>query len=138
MKKMILILIGLTSLTMATFTKTSDIVTDDITGLEWQDDAVGSSMTWSDAISECENLTLGGFSNWRLANKNELLTLIDDTKYNPSVSTIFEHTQGSSYWTSTTTSGIKGNAWSINFESGSMDGNSKYASAYVRCVREVP
>lgn len=138
MKKMILILIGLSSLSMATFTKTGDIVSDDITGLEWQDDTVGSAMNWRDAIIACEALTLGSFSNWRLANKNELLTLVDDTKNNASISSVFENTQGSSYWTSTTTSEIKGNAWSINFESGSMDGNSKYASAYVRCVREVP
>lgn len=136
MKKMILILIGLSSLSIAGFTRSADIVTDTVTGLEWQDESAGSSMSWNDAITACEALTLGGHPDWRLANKNELLTLVDDTAYNPSINGAFLNTQGSSYWTSTTTNVLKNNAWTVNFEAGSMDGNSKYASAYVRCVRD--
>ena len=35
-----------------------------------------STYTWSDAVSYCDNLTEGGYSDWRLPNINELRTLI--------------------------------------------------------------
>jgi len=35
-----------------------------------------STYNWSDAFSYCDNLTEGGYSDWRLPNINELRTLI--------------------------------------------------------------
>jgi hypothetical protein len=54
------------------------VVNDTKTGLMWQDDAVGSTMTWANAITTCENLTLGGYSDWRLPNIRELKSIVEE------------------------------------------------------------
>jgi hypothetical protein len=64
------------------------VVNDTKTGLMWQDDAVGSTMTWANAITTCESLTLGGYSDWRLPNIRELKSIVDRTRYNPAISPI--------------------------------------------------
>jgi hypothetical protein len=136
MKYIFLLLIGLSSVSMAEFSRDSDIVTDAITGLEWQDDSDNNSSNWEDAIGYCEDLSLG-LGEWRLPNKNELLSLIEDTSYNPSMNIIFENKKESPYWTSTSSSLDKLNAWSINFLGGSSDTVSKHSIAYIRCVRYI-
>ncbi|MDQ7046781.1 MAG: hypothetical protein Q9M39_03875 [Sulfurovum sp.] len=60
MKQILLITLGLSSMLFADFTKTSNIVTDNSTTLQWQDDAIGSTMTWGNAITHCEDLSLDG------------------------------------------------------------------------------
>ena len=63
------------SILHAGLSKTGNIVTDSATGLEWQDDAVGTKTTWQDAIARCEALTLDAKSDWRLPNLNELTSI---------------------------------------------------------------
>ncbi|MDQ7085783.1 MAG: DUF1566 domain-containing protein [Sulfurovum sp.] len=135
MKYIILIFIGLSSLSVAEFTKSSNVVTDDITGLQWQDDTVGNTSNWEDGITLCEGLGLNSLSGWRLPNKVELLTLVDDTKSNSSISDVFENTQASTYWSASSYSNLPRDAWGINFGNGATERSSKYNLAYVRCVR---
>ena len=66
------------------------VLTDNATGLMWQDDATGSQTTWQDAIDRCEALSLGVFEDWRFPNVNELTSLVDDTKYTPSMMLFFK------------------------------------------------
>jgi len=49
---------------------------DQISGLCWQDPPPSSTCTWSDAVSYCNNLVLGGNEDWRLPNVDELISLI--------------------------------------------------------------
>ena len=79
MKIIIWIMIGI-SILNADFTRdaATEVITDSVTQLEWQDDAIGSEVTWEGAISNCESLTLDG-GVWRLPNINELKTLVDYT-----------------------------------------------------------
>ncbi len=49
---------------------------DPETGLCWQDPFSETLMPWQDLISYCENLELGGFTDWYLPNIDELRTLI--------------------------------------------------------------
>ena len=135
MKIILLIMIGL-SILNADFTKSGDIVTDSISGLEWQDDAVGSTMTWENAITQCESLTLGGHSDWRLPNINELKSIVDRSKVNPAVVTGFTSTSSASYWSSTTYEGRKDGAWDVGFSSGYVGYGLKDYNYYVRCVRD--
>ncbi len=58
-------------------------VTDNLTGLMWTKDArititqgLGH-LSWKDAINFCNNLELGGYTDWRLPNVNEMRSLID-------------------------------------------------------------
>jgi len=128
-------MIGL-SLLQADFSKTGDIVKDSVSGLEFQDDAVGSRMKWEAAISHCEALSLGGHSDWRLPNINELKTIADRSKRNPAIVDAFTHTSSNYYWSSTTYEGNKDNAWVVNFNGGGVYYDGKDGSNYVRCVRD--
>ena len=135
MKQILLILIGLSVLSNADFSKSGDIVTDNTTGLQWQDDAVGSMMTWQDTINYCENLALESHSDWRLPNINELKTIIDRAKYNPSIVDGFEYTTTGSFWSSTTYEGSHDKAWNVHFYGGDTYDEPKSYENFVRCVR---
>ena len=138
MRVILLIMIGL-SLLQADFTKTGDIVKDSVSGLEFQDDAVGSKMKWETSISYCEALTFGGYSNWRLPNINELKSIVDRSRRNPAIVDVFTNTSSNRYWSSTTYEGYRNDAWIVGFGNGfvgSSSKGSKSSSYYVRCVRD--
>jgi len=144
MKRILLIMIGLSSLSMAQeaprFTKANGVVTDSKTTLEWQDDYSdnGDSIkraTWTDAIDYCEELTLNGQSDWRLPNKKELLSIVDYGANHPAISSVFEKTTSHIYWSSTTIAGDTNLAWGVDFYGGLTFGNGKSPREYVRCVR---
>jgi hypothetical protein len=129
-------------------------VTDSINGLIWQKCTAGlgttlgdcstgnlNSFTWSNAINYCEGLTLGGRSDWRLPNINELGSLIDYTKAsNPTIdSTAFPNIPASDiYWSSTTNVNNTNTLWVVTFRGGgsSMIGtaNKNSSPVYLRCV----
>ena len=136
MKRILLIVIGLSSVLLADFSKTGNIVTDAVTGLQWQDDAVDSSMRWGNAITYCESLDLGGHNNWRLPNINELKSIIDRSKENPAIVDGFENINSSNYWSSTTVKNDQKNAWIVLFSKGYVRRKGKGGGAYVKCVRE--
>lgn len=117
------------------YTDGTYIVTDNITNLVWQkqDDATGR--TWEAAISYCESLSLGSFTDWRLPNVKELGSLVDDSRVGPSIDPLFTGTISSGYWSSTTYAGSTTSAWDVYFNSGSTLYYSKTGSYYVRCVR---
>ena len=56
-----------------------EMIFDKSTNLYWQK---GSAQveTWDEALSYCETLEYAGYTDWRLPNKNELITLIDYSK----------------------------------------------------------
>ena len=114
---------------------TKSVVNDTKTGLMWQDDAVGSSMNWSTAITTCENLTLGGYSDWRLPNIRELKSIADRTRANPAISPNFTAIASDFYWSSTTVASNSRYEWGVYFGYGNGDTNVKVYRHYVRCVR---
>ncbi|MEA1954127.1 MAG: DUF1566 domain-containing protein [Campylobacterota bacterium] len=135
MRTILLILVGLSSMLSAEFTRDANgIVTDSSTGLVWQDDAIGSTTTWENAIDRCEALSLGGHDDWRLPNLRELTSLIDNTKYDPSINMIFQNTASSYYWSSTSYASSSNYAWVVYFYSGGQYYGYKARSYYVRCV----
>jgi len=126
-----------------TYNRNNDIVTDTAKGLMWQDDSDAGSLTasWKEAIEYCEDLTLGGYSDWRLPNHNELYYLADRSKSKPTINRIFQNVVSDFYWSSTSSYGnlededdyVKfKNIYSINFS----DGTIIDAGKYVRCVRD--
>ena len=56
-----------------------EMIRDLSTDLFWQKESVKKA-TWKDALSYCENLEYAGHTDWRLPNKNELLSLVDYSK----------------------------------------------------------
>jgi hypothetical protein len=125
-------------------------VTDSATGLIWQKCSTGlgttlgncntgsiSSYNWSNAISYCEGLTLGGRSDWRLPNIKELRSIIDYTKTaEPAIDrTAFPNTPSAYYWSSSSWNLLFLNAWTVYFSNGIVTYDvAKTSTSYVRCV----
>ena len=128
-------MLGLSIALLADFTKEGDIVTDSVTKLEWQDDAITDEMEWQEAIEYCEGLELEEHTDWRLPNINELKTIIDRSRYNPAIVSAFEQTSSNYYWSSTTYENYHEHAWNVYFFYGSVGYYSKDGDRYVRCVR---
>lgn len=113
------------------------IVIDTRTGLVWQDDAAAATTTatWANAITICENLVLGGYSDWRLPNINELKSIRDMSRSSPAIEATFANTASNYYWSSTSYAADTTNAWDVDFGNGVVDWFNKTGSGYVRCVR---
>ena len=136
-------------------------VTDNNTGLMWQRCSVGqnndatcsgpaTTFAWyrasgtydasfnSSSLSVCGNLTWGGYSDWRLPGKKELMSIVDYAIPYPGQtisSAYFSNTVASGYWSSTTYANYPSYAWYVYFYNGHVGGNDKDYSNYVRCVR---
>ena len=108
------------------------IVTDTETGLIWQKTYV-SGKTWQQALSYCESLTYAGYSDWRLPNKNELASLVNYEKYNPTSD--FPDMPSQYFWSSSTSAISTNNAWGVYFSNGLVAHYNKTDGYYVRCVR---
>ena len=95
-------------------------VTDTDTGLMWQQDTAPDYYNWQQALSYCENLTLAGYSDWRLPNVHELQSLVAYLRIDPSIETGFFNTVSFFYWTSTTDVYHLDNVWGVSFYSGDV------------------
>lgn len=118
-------------------------VTDNSTGLMWQQATAttgtsGNYFTWKDALSYCDNLNLGGHTDWRMPNFKELQSLLDFSHYQPSINTnYFPDTKPYQwYWSSTSASGAWDRAFYLIFSNSfGSDDTSKGGSCQVRAVR---
>jgi len=113
-------------------------VTDTATGLMWQQATAPGTYTWEQALTYCESLTLpaGGYSDWRLPNRNELQSIVDYSRYNPAIdTTYFSGTVASNYWSSTTLANGTSDAWFVVFYNGSVGYGGKAGGYSVRAVR---
>jgi Protein of unknown function (DUF1566) len=74
--------------------------------------------------------------DWRLPEIGELKGILDSSRSNPSIDTIFGPTQPYYYWSATTSAGNPGFAWSVGFSNGGVgNGNKDIVYSYVRAVR---
>jgi len=109
-------------------------VTDTGTNLIWQQDEP-SIMSFGNALSYCENLSLAGRSDWRLPNVRELESLTDDNQSRPTIDTsFFPNANTSYYWTSTTYANFLDYSWYVTFSTGIVSYATKAGYNYVRCV----
>jgi hypothetical protein len=103
--------------------------------------------TWKDALAYCENLTLAGYTDWRMPTPKELERLVDLETSSPAIdTTYFPNTNSGLYWTGTSCSGChKRKAFAMDFTDGRLYYKNKYLPktgeygyAYVRAVRTIP
>jgi hypothetical protein len=117
----------------------SGTVTDTLTGLMWTRNAqqTEGTMKWEDALTACNNLDYGGYSDWRLPNAKELLSLIDYGKHDPALPSghPFANVQFIFYWSSTTYDAINNHAWGVYIYNGYTYNYHKVTNAYVWPVR---
>jgi len=110
-------------------------VTDRGTGLMWQQETT-APMTWGETLSYCEDLILAGYDDWRWPSRDELLSIVDKSTFNPAIDTgYFPETQPSNYWTGDTVAEHRESAWVVNFGGGDVYEGLKSDAAYVRAVR---
>ncbi|MBU0676405.1 MAG: DUF1566 domain-containing protein [Proteobacteria bacterium] len=111
-------------------------VTDNDTGLVWQQHDDGTTRQWEAAISYCKVFSLAGAGDWRLPNIKELQAIIDEFTYSPAIDpAYFPGTNLSGYWSSTASSFSSSLAWGVNFSNGYVHNYDKSNNYYVRCVR---
>ena len=117
-------------------------ITDNLTQLVWQKVPNTTGLTWEQALTYAEGLTLAGASDWRLPNIKELESLNDESATNPSVnSTYFSAIGVKNYWSSTTLLPNPSNltsAWYWNTQFGITTYDTKTNTNYVICVRGIP
>jgi len=115
-------------------------VTDILTGLMWTKDAqqLKGTMKWTDALIACNNLDFAGYTDWRLPNVKELLSLIDYGKHDPALPSRhpFENVQFIFYWSSTTYDAITSHAWGVYLCNGYVYNYHKITNAFVWPVRD--
>jgi hypothetical protein len=111
-------------------------VTDNVTGLMWQQEDDDILRTWDQTCTYCDNLSLAGYSDWRLPSKKEFMSIVDYGTYNPSIdTTYFLNMNASCYWSSTTYAYNASYAWYVYFFDGYVGSFYKSSTYYVRCVR---
>lgn len=120
----------------------NDIVIDLATGLMWAADGNeigcnnGQLISWNNAIDYCLITDFAGFTDWRLPNIKELMSIINYGLKTPAVKQPpFANTKYDKYWSSTTYRPVTTNAWHIDFNSGIVYQAAKTTSYYLRCVR---
>jgi hypothetical protein len=102
-------------------------ITDESTGLMWQQNDSGKGLDWEEALEYAETLEYGGYDDWRLPNAKELQSIVDysrspQTSRSAAIDPVFNvskitdpdgNLQFPYFWTSTT----------------HLDGNNPYDSA---------
>ncbi len=114
----------------------SECVLDTLTGFMWPVDAgrLGARVSWADALTHANTLTLCGHSDWRLPNINELQTIIhrgyneEACRWSPCgtlaawlESAGFSNVDDFYYWSSTTAPGSTIYAMSVSGTDGTVN-----------------
>ncbi len=84
------------------YSKNGSVVIDNSTGLTWQDNADSKNLrlNWSEAVEYCQNLSLGGYNDWRIPTREELVLLVNYGKLYPAIDNAFYNTASYLYWSS--------------------------------------
>ena len=121
------------------------VVKDDIYKLMWQDgDLSPHEMTHDEAVHYCENLNSAGFNDWRLPTIKELLSITDDTRFEPAINKAFknvayettDHRGERWYWSQTKSAGASASVWVVNSNDGFVGWRDVSSRRFVRCVRD--
>ena len=118
------------------FTEMGDsTVSDNVTGLRWQQSDDNTARSYVNAVTECADSTLGGFDDWRLPNARELVRMVNYGAFSPALDYLFYFTDNAEYWSGTADLLNAGNYWAIDATDGSTLSAIGTDTKLVRCVR---
>ena len=110
-------------------------VSDIGTGLLWQQPEEAPEFSWHQAVGYCENLTLAGYTDWRLPDLCQLQSLLDRS-YTPKINTTyFPNAQTRPYWTWDVVRYNPDYAWYADFSNAYVGGGYQVYANCVKCVR---
>jgi Protein of unknown function (DUF1566) len=112
-----------------------EVVTDQVTGLEWQRAVPPDSYDWWEARDYCAELTVDGQTDWRLPSRMELVSLLDFGSLDPTIDLdAFPGTPSDFFWTASPVPFLN-LAYGVRFELGFIYDHDPHGSGRVRCVR---
>jgi hypothetical protein len=117
-----------------------EVVVDLVTGLAWQRRVDERDYhSWAEAEQVCSALELGGYDDWRLPTRLELVSLLALDFLDPSIDgNAFPDTPSDWFWTSTESADSDTDAWTVYFYFGYPGVEAKDSPFSVRCVRAEP
>jgi hypothetical protein len=124
-------------------------VSDNATGLMWQQSPFNTGFSWQEAVDYCESLELAGYDDWRIPSLKELFSISDFSQGWPYLDTSYFDIAGPSvskdeqYWTSNFYVGLTHNgapsAFGVNHGTGHIKSYPASGGGpmgnYVRAVR---
>ena len=123
-------------------------VTDNYTGLVWQQGFSPAIMAWEDAPAYCESLSLNGHTGFRVPTLNELASTVNEAKVGGAINTSAfpgnpNGCKEPKYWFwAAEASKVGGTAWGLSYCDGFTGWNvgesgdwNYFPEANVRCVR---
>ncbi len=118
------------------------------TGLVWQRCTLGQSWTgngcagsadlldWEDGLQVADIHVQDGQSDWRVPDRNELNSIVENRCFLPALNDqVFPDAPGGATWTSSPAASQSGQAWSVDFDSGTVEQLATSQENVVRLVR---
>jgi hypothetical protein len=133
----------------ASYSAENGVVRDEVTCLDWQQDPPATTFDSASAGAYCESLSLGGYDDWRVPTRVEMMSIIDWTR-SPASDAVFGnagafHKTGSNWiltinqqgaGTSCPQAGSNDCAWVFNLSDGITSNRGGGSDTQrVRCVR---
>lgn len=126
---------GVPSDVAASYAIADQTATEANSRLTWQR-SFTDKRTWDSAVAYCADLSLGGFDDWRMPSRIELVSLVDFTRLPSIDQEAFPNTANDYFWSASPTSTRKEFYFSLYFGAGlTAFGIPGGASGHVRCVR---
>ena len=98
--------VGGNTLPAADLTKKNEngdiVYVDSTTELMWQGNVDSTERSWNKALQYCEKLDYAGFTDWRMPNRNELVSIISNEKTDSPFSYIPSSALKDNYWWTST------------------------------------
>ncbi|HFB53324.1 MAG TPA: DUF1566 domain-containing protein [Sulfurimonas autotrophica] len=107
------------------------IVKDSKNHLQWQDNVEHSELIWKLSKGYCSQLNLGGFHDWRMPDREELIGLAKNKK----LKRLFVNLEDALYWTRSEDKDDNLFAYTIYSGNGHDSISDKCDKYFVLCVR---
>jgi hypothetical protein len=112
-----------------------NLVKDNYTNLVWTKNGSSKEMNWKSAKRYCRDLSVDGYSDFRLPTIEELYYLADRSKRNPAIDSNFFNLESSWYWSQTIIKSNNSKSWVVYFNSGYDFWDSQTDYNFAVCVR---